>query len=68
MSGVEIRQSAASEGQRGSRRGQEGWPAPLYMASWSTVLYRDAMSVDVSKKRNDHGFSLFLIILAFYTW
>ena len=29
MSGVEIRQRAASEGQRGSRRGQEGWPARL---------------------------------------
>ena len=36
MSGVEIRQRAASEGQRGGRRGQEGWPAPLYRASWST--------------------------------
>ena len=34
MSGVEIRQKAASEGQRSSRRG----PAPLYRASWSTVL------------------------------
>ena len=38
MSGVEIRQRAASEGQRGGRRGQEGRPAPLYRASWSTVL------------------------------
>ena len=36
MSGVEIRQMAASEGQRGGRRGQEGQPAPLYRASWST--------------------------------
>ena len=36
MSGVEIRQRAASEGQRGGRRGQEGRPAPLYRASWST--------------------------------
>ena len=38
MSGVEIRQRAASEGQRGGRGGQEGWPAPLYRASWSTDL------------------------------
>ena len=30
MSGVEIRQRAASEGQRGSRRGQEA-PPPLYI-------------------------------------
>ena len=30
MSGVEIRQRAASEGQRGGRKGQEGWPAPLH--------------------------------------
>ena len=36
MSGVEIRQRAGSEGQRGSRRGQEGWPTPLHRASWST--------------------------------
>ena len=39
MSGVEIRQRAASEGQRGGRRGQEGWPAPLHRASWSTDLF-----------------------------
>ena len=38
MSGVEIRQRAASERQRGGRRGQEGRPAPLYRASWSTAL------------------------------
>ena len=37
MSGVEIRQRAAEEGQRGGKRGQEGQPAPLYRASWSTV-------------------------------
>ena len=37
MSRGEIRQRAASEGQRGGRRGQEGWPVPLYRASWSTV-------------------------------
>ena len=37
MSGVQIGQRAASEGQRGSRRGQEGQPSPLYRASWSTV-------------------------------
>ena len=36
MSGIEIRQRTASEGQRGSRRGQEGQPTPLYRASWST--------------------------------
>ena len=28
MSGVEIRPRAASEGQRGGRKGQKGWPAP----------------------------------------
>ena len=33
MSGVEIRQLAALKGQRGSRRGQEGWPTPLSRAS-----------------------------------
>ena len=38
MSGVEIRQRAASEGQRGSGRGQEGRPAPVHRASWSTVI------------------------------
>ena len=37
MSGFEIRQMAPSEGQRGGRRGQEGRPAPLYRASWSTA-------------------------------
>ena len=36
MAGVEIKQRAASEGQRGGRRGQERQPAPLYKASWST--------------------------------
>ena len=30
MSGVEIWQRTASEGQMGCRRGQEGWPLPLY--------------------------------------
>ena len=39
MSGVEIRQRAASEGQRGGRRGQEGQPAPLLRASWSTAFF-----------------------------
>ena len=38
MSGVEVRQRAASEGHRGGRRGQEGRPAPLYRASWSTEM------------------------------
>ena len=37
MSGVEIRLGAASEEQRGGRRGQEWQTAPLYRASWSTV-------------------------------
>ena len=37
MSGVEIRQRAASDGQRGGKRGQEGRPAPLHRASWSTA-------------------------------
>ena len=36
MSGVEIRQRAASEGQKRGRRGQEWWPTPLHRASWST--------------------------------
>ena len=37
MSGVEIRQKAASEGQRGGRRGQEG-RLYLYRTSWSTAI------------------------------
>ena len=37
MSRVEMRQRTAEEGQRGSRGGQEGQPAPLYRASCSTV-------------------------------
>ena len=41
MSGVKIRQRAASDGQRGGRKGQEGAvappPPPLHRASWSTV-------------------------------
>ena len=41
MSGVGIRQRAAKEGQMGSRRGQEGWPAPPYRASWSTDKYKN---------------------------
>ena len=44
MSEVEIRQRAASEGQRGGSRGQEGLPTPLHRASWSTVEY--AYSLD----------------------
>ena len=36
MSGVEIRQRAAQEGQRGGRRGKEGQPVPPYRTSWST--------------------------------
>ena len=36
MSRVQIRQNAALQGQRGGRRGQAGWPAPLYGAGWST--------------------------------
>ena len=43
MSGFEIRQRAASEGQRGDWRGQEGWPAPLYRASWSTAVCHSNM-------------------------
>ena len=38
MSRVQIRLRAASEGQRGGRRGQEGGLAPLYRANWSTEL------------------------------
>ena len=52
MSGVEIRQRAASEGQMGGRRGQEGRPAPLYRASWSTALYPIYFS-DTSCKCDD---------------
>ena len=37
MSGVKIRQRAVLKGERGSRKGQEGRPASLYRASWSTV-------------------------------
>ena len=37
MSGVEIRQRAASERERGGRRRQEGWP--LYRASSAGALY-----------------------------
>ena len=32
-------QMAALEGQRDGRRGQEGWPTPLCMASWSTCMF-----------------------------
>ena len=39
MSGVEIRQTAASKGWRGGRREEKGWPTPLYRASWSTGCY-----------------------------
>ena len=38
MSGVEIRQRAASEGQRGSRRGQEGHP-PSYIGLAGTLHF-----------------------------
>ena len=38
MSENEIRQKVAEEGQRGSRKGQEGRPTPPYRASWSTDL------------------------------
>ena len=37
MSGVEKRQKAALKGNWGGRKGQEGRPAPLYRASWSTA-------------------------------
>ena len=37
MSGVQIGQRAASDGQRGNRRGQEGWPTSLYRATLSTA-------------------------------
>ena len=39
MSWVGIRQMADSEGQRGSRSGQEGWLTPPIRASWSTVVW-----------------------------
>ena len=45
MCGVEIRQGAALEEQRGGRRGKEGWPAPLYRASWSTVCFWYSLEV-----------------------
>ena len=37
MSGVEIRQKAASEGQRGDRRGKRGGP-PLYIGLAGALL------------------------------
>ena len=55
MSGVEIRQRAASKWQRGSRRWQEGWPAPLYRASGSTDDAND------SKQYDARGFSFILV-------
>ena len=45
MSGVEIRQNADSEGQRGGRKGQEEWPTPLYRASWSTDIMYGFLSI-----------------------
>ena len=45
MSGVDIRQRAASEDQMGSRRGQEGRPAPLHRARWSTVFFDQLRAV-----------------------
>ena len=44
MSGVEIRQMAASAGQRGGRRGQEGRPTPLYRASWNCAKVTNPMN------------------------
>ena len=37
MSGVEESQRIALKRQRGGQNRQEGRPAPLYRASWSTV-------------------------------
>ena len=52
MSGVEIRQEATSEGQRGGGRWQEGWPAPLCRASWSTAGRNGYMYVQCSMGNN----------------
>ena len=38
MFGIKIRLRMASDGQRVGRSGQEGRPAPLHRASWSTGL------------------------------
>ena len=38
MFGVEISQWTAFKRQRGSRNGQEGQPAPLSRASWSSMF------------------------------
>ena len=51
MSGVEIRQRAASEGQRCGRRGQEGRPTPLHWASWSTESGQICLTACFTKKR-----------------
>ena len=53
MSGVEIRQRAASEGQRGGRRGQEGQPTHLYRASWSTVQRYTCMTLKSTSRNSD---------------
>ena len=39
MSGFDIRQRAASEGQRAAGKGNWGGPTPLYRARWSTLAY-----------------------------
>ena len=43
---IEIRQKAALEGQRGSRKGQEGQPAPPYRASCSTADYSPCIFIN----------------------
>ena len=55
MCRVEIRQRAASEGQRSTRRGQEGQPTPLFRASWSTVSYLFLVSLFFSSGNKQEG-------------
>ena len=58
MTEVEIRQRAALKGQRGGRRGQEGWPAPPYRANWRLLLYilyeRSVNALSVSWRNSIH--------------
>ena len=44
---VKIRQRVALEEQRGGKRGQEEWPAPLYRASWSNDSQSFRLEADI---------------------
>ena len=58
MSEVEIRQTTAQKGQRGSRRGQERRPTPPHRASWSTVIY-EICKTDSEEPKNKSEFHCF---------